>query len=88
MNVDEYDTVIEDVHINHSTQVVTFIGRAHTMANEQERVSVEGKQALFHVQHGVIGNENSPQNTWKIVYLTSNSKNALINRFKLMDEYQ
>ena len=57
---DVYGIVIENVHVDHKSQLVTFVGESTTLSNEHSTYSTTDKQPLFHVQHGVIGEEPPP----------------------------
>ncbi|WP_417657181.1 hypothetical protein [Pseudidiomarina aestuarii] len=83
-----YGTVIESVRVDHTAKVVTFIGEAHANSPEHGEFNATDKQPLFHVQHGVIGDEHNPQNTWKIVHLTSKNRSALERLFEKMNHAQ
>ena len=88
LDAEQYGTIIENVHVNHLAQVVTFIGESKTKSNEYGEFVTSNNQAIFHVQHGVIGEEGNPLNTWKIVHLTSENEQELNVRFQKMNDYK
>jgi hypothetical protein len=73
-----YETVYEEVYLNHRDQVVTFLG-TKTL---QDRPELTPGQPLFHVQHSVGGEEDRPLNKWRIVHLTETKDERLIQYFK------
>ncbi len=79
LDENEYTTVIENVHVDHKNQMVTFIGEAQATSEFDGEYTSQGKQPIFHVQHGVVGEESLPKNTWRIVHL-SNDKEAEVNQ--------
>lgn len=81
-----YGTVIEACYLNHAKQQVTFIGLPEIEDDAGRRVIASPEQPLFHVVHGVIGAEETPLNTWRIVHLGSDERGALSKRFELMAE--
>ncbi|MDM7861143.1 hypothetical protein QTP81_11090 [Alteromonas sp. ASW11-36] len=82
----KYGTVIESVHVDHSSKIVTFIGELQATSAEYGNFKKSKTQPVFHVQHGVQGDEGNPQNTWKIVHLSSKNKENLKERFKKIDD--
>jgi hypothetical protein len=79
----DYGTVIENVLIDHKQHEITFIGELGCIDGREQTLTATRRQSLFHVVHGVTGPENRPLNTWKIVFLGSNSESdlrALFNR--------
>ena len=85
LDASQYGTVIEDVHIDHNTKTVTFIGEPKINSKEHGDFVTTEEQSLFHVQHGVVGEEDQPLNTWKIVHLTSENEQELRERFLQMN---
>lgn len=77
-----YEDVYEEVYVNEQKQLITFLG-VTTLPGVAE---IHPTQSLFHVQHGVRGDETHPQNTWRIVHLTQHKEIRLINAFKKMNE--
>jgi len=85
LNTEQYGTVIENVHIDHNTKTVTFIGEPKTKSKQHGDFFTNVGQPIFHVQHGVTGEEEKPLNTWKIVHLTSEDEQELRERFQQMN---
>lgn len=85
LDAKRYGTVIENVHVDHKAQMVTFIGEYKASSKELGNFSANDGQAIFHVQHGVIGDEDNPLNTWKIVHLTSDFEQKIEKRFQKMN---
>jgi len=88
LDAEQYGTIIENVHVDHIAQVVTFIGESKASSNEYGEFITSNEQAIFHVQHGVIGEEDNPLNTWKIVHLTSENEVEINDRFQKMNDYK
>jgi len=65
-----YTTVIEHVCVDHNNQIITFIGADEFTAPDGRTIVRGVDQPLFHVEHGVGGEDDQPLNTWKIVHLT------------------
>jgi len=80
----KFALVIEHVHIDHRAQLVTFIGESRAKSEKHGYFEIDDAQPLFHVQHGVIGDENAPENTWRIVHLSPDRQNRLKQRFEAM----
>lgn len=69
-------TVIEHVKVDHKIQMVTFIGAEEFMTPDGRHIVAGKSQPLFHVEHGVVGDEeNRPLNTWRITFLTMGEDN-------------
>jgi hypothetical protein len=71
LNKDVFEEVFEKVYLNHRDQIATFIGSQSLVDSDGVTIYVDNEQPLFHVQHSVGGEENSPVNVWRIVFLTS-----------------
>ncbi|GAB5558510.1 MAG: hypothetical protein SynsKO_01570 [Synoicihabitans sp.] len=80
-----YGTVIEACYLNHAKQRVTFIGLPEIEDEAGQKIIASPAQPLFHVVHGVIGEEETPLNTWRIVHLGSDERGELSKRFKRME---
>ncbi|WP_069161349.1 hypothetical protein [Nocardia altamirensis] len=65
-----YGLVLEQTHLDHANQIVTFIGAAEVPGPDGELLHAGTGQPVFHVEHGVSGTEERPLNTWRIVSLT------------------
>lgn len=83
---DSFGTVIESCYLNHSSRQVTFIGLPEVEDDAGRTVFATPAQPLFHVVHGVSGEEATPLNTWRIVHLESDEHGALARRFELMSQ--
>ena len=83
LNPDVYEDVYEEVYVNPKNQLITFLG-VTTLPGLSSQLTP--KQPLFHVQHGVGGEENHPTNTWRIVHLTKNREPQLIKLFENMND--
>ena len=78
-----YEEVYEEVYVNEKEQLITFIGTKKLPGRAKE---LKPQQPLFHVQHGVAGEENNPKNTWRIVHLTPKKDLHLIEAFKKLND--
>ena len=83
---DRFGTVIEACHLNHSRQQVTFIGLPEIEDEAGLVITASPNQPLFHVVHGVVGSEETPLNTWRIVHLAGDESGALSHRFKSISQ--
>ncbi|MEM9237853.1 MAG: hypothetical protein AAGB14_13855, partial [Verrucomicrobiota bacterium] len=83
---DRFGTVIEACYLNHTRQQVTFIGLPEVEDDAGRTITASPEQPLFHVVHGVAGNEEAPLNTWRIVHLAVDEGGALARRFEQMSE--
>ncbi|MFF3215097.1 hypothetical protein ACFYYB_31195 [Streptomyces sp. NPDC002886] len=81
---DEYGLVLEETYLNHDRQVVTFLGRETFSDVRGVPLRADGRQPLFHVQHGVAGTDERPLNTWRIVLLTDEPDERLVKVFDRM----
>ena len=77
----EYGLVLEQVHLDHTQQKVTFIGAAELPDPDRNILRAGARQPLFHVEHSVDGDESRPLNRWRIVHLTDRSERKLVERF-------
>lgn len=66
--------VLEEVHIFEAEKRVIFLGRSLETLAPHVQMKSHVNQHLFHVEHSVGGNENSPVNLWRIVFLTANQE--------------
>ena len=83
---DRYGIVIEACHLNHASQQVTFIGLPEAEDDAGRIVTASPEQPLFHVAHGVMGREEAPLNTWRIVHLSADERGALSQRFQQISQ--
>lgn len=80
----EYGLVLEQVYLDPSQQLVTFIGAAELSDDDGNVLRAGTRQPLFHVEHSVGGDESRPLNKWRIVHLTDRPEHRLVERFKRM----
>jgi hypothetical protein len=80
----EYGLVLEQVHLDHTQQKVTFIGAAELPDPNRSILRAGARQPLFHVEHSVDGDESRPLNRWRIVHLTDRPERKLVERFARM----
>lgn len=78
LNREVYEEVFEEVYLNHKDQRATFLGTQNLKDNTGKSLYLKNQQPLFHVQHSVEGEENSPVNVWRIVHLTEGKDQKLI----------
>lgn len=83
---DSYSTVVEACYLNHASQRVTFIGLPEVEDDVGRTVKTSPRQPLFHVEHGVSGEEEAPRNTWRIVHLASDDHGALSECFERISQ--
>lgn len=85
LNRDIYGEVFEEVYLNHREQRATFLGTQCLKDSSNETLYLKNDQPLFHIQHGVEGEENNPVNVWRIVHLTDAKDQSLIEHFKTLN---
>ena len=78
---DTYWLVLEQTRLDHTNQIVTFIGAAEVPARDGTPLRAGTAQPLFHVEHSVGGAETQPLNRWRIVHLTRAPDRRLIATF-------
>ena len=78
--------VLEQVLLDPTRQIATFIGAAELLDRDGNVLRAGDRQPLFHVEHSVDGGEFRPLNRWRIVYLTDRPEQKLIERFRLANE--
>ena len=81
LNREKYEQVFEEVYLNHKDQRATFIGTQNLKDSSGEWLHIKNQQPLFHVQHSVEGEEDTPINVWRIVHLTEEKDQKLIEHF-------
>ncbi|MBT2407449.1 MULTISPECIES: hypothetical protein [unclassified Streptomyces] len=81
---ERYGLVLEEVHLDHERQLVTFLGREQFLDVRGRPLHADTGQPLFHVQHGVAGTDEHPTNTWRIVLLTDEPDKRLVDVFDRM----
>jgi len=67
---ESYELILEQTRLNHVTQTVTFIGATSYPDRNGQLLHAGTSQPIFHVVHGVDGEEDRPRNLWRIVHLT------------------
>jgi len=77
----EYGLVLEQTHLDHQAQKVTFIGTAELPGPDGEPLHADPRQALFHVEHWAAGEPGRPVSRWRIVHLTRQPSPALSRVF-------
>ncbi len=85
LNEKVYEPVFEEVYLNHQEQKATFLGRQTLNDACGNCLEVKNHQPLFHVQHAVGGAEDHPTNVWRIVFLTNEKDQRLIEHFKKLN---
>src|SRR3990167_7224644 len=81
----EYTEVYEEVYVNGEKQLITFLCVTQ-LSGDVDVKEIHPTQPLFHVQHGAVGDEDHPRNTWRIVHLTKHNDSNLIEAFKKMND--
>ncbi|KAL6872064.1 hypothetical protein J3F83DRAFT_733674 [Trichoderma novae-zelandiae] len=76
-----YNTVIEQVFLDHDKQKAFFIG-VPEVEGPDGRIVAGKKQALFHVEHSATGTEDEPLNVWRVVHLDKDEDGSLRETFK------
>lgn len=77
----EYGRVLEQVHLDHRHQKVTFIGAAQLEDGDGEILRAGQGQPVFYVEHSVGGDQTRPLSMWRIVHLTDIPDDRLIEAF-------
>lgn len=65
-----YELILEQTHVDHAAQRVTFIGAADYPDREGTLLHAGVGQPIFHVVHAVGGDEHQPLNRWLVVFET------------------
>lgn len=86
LNGEKYEDVFELVYLNHKDKKATFIGTQNLKGSSGEYMQLKNQQPLFHVQHSVEGEENNPINVWRVVHLTKEKDQTLIEHFKKLND--
>jgi hypothetical protein len=76
-----YGLVLEQVRVNPDLGKVTFIGAAQLPGPDGETLVAGTAQPLFHVEHVATGEEAHPMNEWRLVHVTEQPNQELIDRF-------
>ena len=77
----EYGRVLEQVHLDHAHQRVTFIGAAQLEDRDGEPVMAGRCQPVFFVEHSVDGDEAEPLSRWRVVHLTNAPDERIVQAF-------
>ncbi len=77
---DVYGRVLEEVYLSPKERKVFFLGRAEFSRGNHPSLQAGNHQPLFHVEHAVSGTDLRPLNEWRIVHLTTERDNALIEQ--------
>jgi len=72
--------VLEEVYSSPNEHSVFFLGRAELSRSDGSLLRTGDPQPLFHVEHAVSGTDSQPLNRWRIVHLTAQKDDALIER--------
>ncbi len=72
--------VLEEVYLSSEEQSVLFFGRAELSKDDGSVLRAGSHQPLFHVEHAVRGTDSHPLNLWRIVHLTTERDDSLIER--------
>ncbi|KAM0259651.1 hypothetical protein ACHAQJ_003230 [Trichoderma viride] len=83
LNPSKYNTVIEQVFLDHDKEKAFFIGVQEVEGPDGHKI-IAGTQPLFHVEHSVAGTENEPLNNWRVVHLDKDEEGKLKEIFKNM----
>ncbi|WP_163506246.1 hypothetical protein [Fodinicola acaciae] len=78
--------IIEQTHLDHASQTVTFIGAASHPGPDGAPLRATTDQPLFHVEHAVGGTEDQPLNLWRTVHLTAEPDQRIVDVFARIDE--
>jgi hypothetical protein len=76
-----YSLVLEQVRTNPANGKVTFIGAAQLPAADGTMLQAGTAQPLFHVVHVATGTETQPVNEWRMVHLTPEPNQQLLDHF-------
>ncbi|QQP97156.1 hypothetical protein [Lysobacter enzymogenes] len=81
---DRYELILEQTRVDHAQQQVTFIGASHYPGPDGATLEAGTGQPIFHVIHGVGGEESEPLNLWSVVFLTPRQDSRLLAPFVRM----
>ncbi|WIV54414.1 hypothetical protein [Amycolatopsis nalaikhensis] len=76
-----FATIIEHVRLDHENRRAFFIGAERFEAPDGRVFTAGGGQPLFHVEHSVAGPDDAPLNRWRIVHLTEERDQSLVDAF-------
>jgi hypothetical protein len=78
---DRFGTIIEHVRLDHDNQRAFFVG-----GTDFEGRTATTDQPIFHVEHSVAGPQDQPLNLWRIILLTEQVDQGLLDVFTEMGE--
>lgn len=81
---DRYELILEQTRVDHAQQQVTFIGASQYPGPDGAVLEAGSGQPIFHVIHGVGGEESEPLNLWSVVFLTPRQDSRLLAPFVRM----
>lgn len=81
---ERHEWILEQTRVDHIRQQVTFIGAAEYPADDGAILRAGAGQPIFHVIHGVGGEEARPLNLWSVVFLTPHQDSRLLAPFVRM----
>lgn len=81
---ERYELILEQTRADHAQQKVTFIGAAEYPGPDGAPLRAGSGQPIFHVVHGVGGEETQPLNLWSVVFLTDRQDSRLLEPFVRM----
>ena len=77
---DAFGQVLEEVYLSPREHKVLGLGRVKSLAEDGTPLQAGSHQPLFHVEHAVGGTDSRPLNLWRIVHLTTEKDDALLER--------
>jgi hypothetical protein len=83
---DAHGQVLEEVYLSAREQSILFLGRAELLGDGGRPLHAGGHQPVFHVEHAVGGTDSRPLNLWRIVHLTPERDDALMERQSVFAE--
>ncbi|MCE7011095.1 hypothetical protein LWC34_51075 [Kibdelosporangium philippinense] len=84
LNPAEFGVIIEHVELDHAKQSVYFIGATDYTTPDGGHLVADTRQPIVHVEHWVEGEENEPINRWRMVHVTDQPDQAMIDFFAEM----
>ncbi|SDX40498.1 hypothetical protein [Lysobacter enzymogenes] len=81
---ERHELILEQTRVDHIQQKVTFIGAAEYPGADGATLQAGEGQPIFHVIHGVSGEETRPLNLWSVVFLTPQQDSRLLAPFVRM----
>ena len=79
-----FEPIIEHVRFDQAKRAVYFIGVPAWTTPDGEQLTAGTGQPLFHVEHWVEGELARPINRWRIVHLTEQPDQAMLDAFTAM----